>query len=264
MNKVIICDLDGTLLVKEDQFSPGTLEKIKRFINSGGKFIIATGRLDHDVVYVEEKLGIRGAYRISQNGAVIKNKYNEVISKKEMEPVIAKKIVKLLNEEKMRVEVSDICHRYFPSPRGEGEIAEFIDSSIIDSNFNEKIGKSIFPTTLLTFGSEKVFAQITKRIYKHFSHEVDVIETSPSTLEVLSKGASKGTAVEKVMKELQVSHTEVCSIGDAENDISMFGVTGYAYAVSSANAKVKAIVDKVYPTVGDCICAFMANKPGIR
>lgn len=257
MNKVIICDLDGTLLGEENQLAPDTVEKIKHFIANGGTFIIATGRLDHDIVYIEEKLGISGAYRISQNGAVIKNQFNEIISKKKIEAVIVKEIMALLQGEQIRIEVSDAYHRYFPSPRSNGEIAEFVDRSIVGSNFYKKIGKDIFPTSLLMFVSEKTFYPLTREFYKKYRHEIDVVKTSPSTLEILKKGASKGTAVETILKELQVKTDEACSIGDAENDISMFQVTGYAYAVSDAPANVKAIADEVHPTVGDCISAFM-------
>ncbi|MDY0393686.1 HAD hydrolase family protein [Virgibacillus halophilus] len=120
MQKVIICDLDGTLLESNGKVSPDTIKMVQHFHKIGGIFIIATGRLDHDIVYIEEKLGIQGKYRVSQNGAVIKNQFNDVIWNRKMDPNAASRIVKFLRKKKLRVEVSDIKQRYFPSPRGLG------------------------------------------------------------------------------------------------------------------------------------------------
>ncbi|MEW9677415.1 Cof-type HAD-IIB family hydrolase [Lentibacillus sp. L22] len=254
MTKVIICDLDGTLLRENGQPAPETVEIVRRFIDSGGIFMIATGRLDHDIVYIEEKLGVRGAYRISQNGAVIKNQANEIIWKQEIDVITAIEIVKMLNKKSPRVEISDADHRYFPTPRGTDEVGEFVDQSIVDSSFVAKIGKTIFPTILLTFGGN--FENITQYIRANYGQMVDVIMTSPSTLEILSKGVSKGAALEKILQKLPMIG-EVCAIGDSENDISMFEIADYAYAISTGKANVQQAADEVYPTVDDCIYAFM-------
>src|SRR5699024_10897584 len=92
MKKIVVCDLDGTLLDEQNNVIPGTKELIQSFIDDCGIFIIATGRLDHDIVYVEEYLGIKSDYRISQIGAVIKDSINNVILKSEIDSEIFKKI----------------------------------------------------------------------------------------------------------------------------------------------------------------------------
>lgn len=260
MNKVIICDLDGTLLEAKGKLAPETIEKVNEFTDSGGMFIIATGRLDHDIVYIENKLGIRGSYRISQNGAIIKNQYNEILWKQEIELNTATEIVKLLGEKNLRVEISDVYHRYFPSPRGEGNVAEFVDHSIIEPNFNQKMGKDIFPTLLLTFGTRKIFQNLVDHIDANYGQKVDTVITSPSTLEVLSKGVSKGAAIKRMLKDLHVKSNKICAIGDSENDVSMFEIADYACTVSTASMNIQNEVDNVYPTVGDCIDAFMKKN----
>lgn len=256
MQKIIICDLDGTLLEKNGQLSPKTIEMVQRFHASGGIFIIATGRLDHDIVYIEEKLGIQGKYRISQNGAVIKNECNDIIWNREIDAVAAAAIVKLLHEQSVRVEVSDKTFRYFPSPRDKEEAVEFVDHVIIDPDYVQKIGSTIFPSVILTFGTNEVFEQITKRINKHFRHQVDTIKTSPKTLEILPKGVSKGAAVKKILQAWQLD-ASICAIGDSANDISMFEMANYAHSISSASVSIQRKADEVFPTVGDCINAFM-------
>ncbi len=57
--KLLVCDLDGTLLDAEGKVDQDSLMKIKRFCEDGGHFVICTGRMDSDIQYVEEKLGLK-------------------------------------------------------------------------------------------------------------------------------------------------------------------------------------------------------------
>lgn len=54
MIKCIVCDLDGTLIKPDDTIEENTLELLKRCIDSGIDFIVATGR---DIHMVREFLG---------------------------------------------------------------------------------------------------------------------------------------------------------------------------------------------------------------
>lgn len=257
MSEVIFCDLDGTLLNVDGQPDLRTVKKIKAFINNGGIFIIATGRLDHDIIYIEKKLGIRSYFRISQNGAIIKNQYNDIVLKRSLDTTVAKKIVNLLKKKKLRVEISDVNHRYLPSPRGVKNNGEFIDKCIIDPYFNRKIGESIHPTSLLTFGTENKFLKLTEYVNTNYGEKIETIKTSANTLEFLSKDTSKGAAIKKILKNLSPKPESICAIGDSENDLSMFEVADYTYSLLSASETIQNNVDNVFPTVGDCIEDFI-------
>lgn len=73
-NKLLVCDLDGTLLDAQGQIDEKSLTLIKEFCSAGGHFVVCTGRMDTDIQFIEEKLGVKSEYRISQNGAVIYDK----------------------------------------------------------------------------------------------------------------------------------------------------------------------------------------------
>lgn len=44
MFKVVVSDLDGTLLNKQHQISPRTRDTLHRLVEQGVKFVVATGR----------------------------------------------------------------------------------------------------------------------------------------------------------------------------------------------------------------------------
>ncbi|MBX0321154.1 HAD family hydrolase [Shouchella clausii] len=253
MTNLVACDLDGTLLDKQNRIMAGTKDVIQAFHHAGGSFMIATGRLDHDIVYVENQLGIAGEFRISQNGAVIKDKENRILLKKEIHSDVAQKLMRDLKEWDVRIEVSDINHRYFPSPRKEGEVAEFIDSSIIEPDLEQKVGVQIQPIIFLIFGNVGIFAEIKQRLSKKYDGYVDFIATSPHTLEILPHDVSKGTALEKTMEKLKANSKQVIAIGDSENDLSLFDVAGYSFAMEHASEAVKQKATVVRTSVKACM-----------
>lgn len=264
MTKVLICDLDGTLLDKNNEISLESMKKVQSFSNSGGIFIIATGRLDHDIVYVEKQLGVQGDYRISQNGAVITNKGGTVVFKDEINSYVAKGIMEILDERNERVEVNDAIRRYFSSPRPMGGVAEFVDSAVIDPQLSKEVGDSLIPTSFLIFGKKLGFKEIKTAISKKYDNIVNCVETSDSSLEIMSKNVSKGIAVRKIMKEMNILTKDVYVIGDSENDISMFEAAGYSFAIDGTSEKVKQKADEIQKTVADCIEVVMNKSPKVR
>ena len=220
--------------------------------------MICTGRMDTDIQYIEKKLGFKSEFRISQNGAVIYDQQEQLIYE-----TIPAQYIPTLNQiifgMGLRTEVSNVTNRLFPSPRNPEDVAEFVDSSIVIedlSNFILNQEKS--PTIYLTFGEEAQFKEIRKKIEKALGKEaVNIVMTSPSSLEVFSKKVSKGIAVEKVMKQLQMQRENTYIAGDAQSDIPMFLVTPHSYAVQNAEPEVRAqaafyvekvakVVDRIY------------------
>ena len=55
-NKLLVCDLDGTLLDAQGQIDEKSLTLIKEFCAAGGHFVVCTGRMDTDIQFIEEKL----------------------------------------------------------------------------------------------------------------------------------------------------------------------------------------------------------------
>ena len=71
-NKVIVFDLDGKLLGANNEIIGGTetLNCLDSLQQMGWTLAICTGRLDHDILKIEEQYKLKIEHRISQNGAV--------------------------------------------------------------------------------------------------------------------------------------------------------------------------------------------------
>lgn len=79
MKKLIVSDIDGTLLRSDKHVSNTTKDKITQLIGEGHLFAIATGRMHGAGKIITQELDYDG-FLISCNGAVVKHlKTGEVI-----------------------------------------------------------------------------------------------------------------------------------------------------------------------------------------
>ncbi|WP_413476611.1 Cof-type HAD-IIB family hydrolase [Latilactobacillus fuchuensis] len=232
MKKLLVCDLDGTLLDQQNQIDAESLALLKKYARSDNDFCVCTGRLDEDIKFIEHKIGVQGAYRISQNGAVIRNQDGVLLSAATIPEELIPEINQIVFSRGLRVEVSDINHRYFPSPRDPEQVAEFIDTSIVTENLpaftQEKGFKAII---YLIFGDTAIFKPIIAELKAVVGEQVNIQQTSPTSLEIFSKQASKGQAINGLIEEKGYDRKQVYVAGDAENDTTMFPLTLHSYAV---------------------------------
>lgn len=254
-NKLLVCDLDGTLLDKNGEIDQESLILIKTFCKDGGNFVVCTGRMDTDIQYVERKLGFQSSYRISQNGAVIRDKNNQILSFEKIPRQYVAQLNEIIFGMNLRTEVNNLTNRLFPSPRAPGSVAEFVDSSIIIKNLADFVlNKEKNPTIYLTFGNKEQFTIIRQKIYNILGkNAVKVVETSPTSLEVFSTKASKGTATGLIMEQLRLSADNVYVAGDAESDVAMFAYAKHSFAVEQADSFVREQADAYVSSVGEIV-----------
>lgn len=212
--KVVVFDLDGTLIDGNNEVIGGekTIHLLHKLQSLGYKLAICTGRLDHDIVAIDEKFQLGIDERISQNGAVFYqgNHMEATLLKKDT----ALKVYNELRNFPVRVEMNTISNRYWTSPRDPGFPKEFYDSSIIKEDLSCVIPYQ--PVVLfLVVGDYESLKEIQKYIKQHFQ-DVEAIFTSQTSLEIVSSHISKGEAV-----HVMYPHAKIYAIGDSESDLSM-------------------------------------------
>ncbi|WP_265448412.1 HAD family hydrolase, partial [Aeromonas salmonicida] len=94
MFKVVVSDLDGTLLNKQHQISPRTRDTLHRLVEQGIKFVVATGRHHVDVRSIRDTLGL-DIYLITSNGAVVHDKQDQLIFNQALPAAVAAELIAL-------------------------------------------------------------------------------------------------------------------------------------------------------------------------
>ena len=114
-NKVIVFDLDGTLLGANNEIIGGTetLNCLDSLQQMGWTLAICTGRLDHDILKIEEQYKLKIEHRISQNGAVCMKGQQLIATLIDKQEAI--NIYKEIQKEDIRIELNTVSNRYWKS-----------------------------------------------------------------------------------------------------------------------------------------------------
>lgn len=233
-NKVVVFDLDGTLLNSQNEIIGGdqTLSCLDLLKNMGCTLAICTGRLDHDILKIQQKYNLMIEHRISQNGAVVicEDSFNsELLDKQE-----ALAIYDQLKELPVRIEINTVANRYWTCDRDPDFPRELYDSHIIKTDLKEVI--LCQPIVLfLIIGKQDELEKIGQMINQQY-HLVQAIMTSATSLEIMSCEASKGKALKK-----NFINEQIYAIDDSPSDFDMIEYSEYFYNVGQFENPSKAI-----------------------
>lgn len=269
MYKAIFIDIDGTLRDNNKKISQRTINAIKKVTDSNILVIICSGRPRK---YTEDisKQCFASRYIITSNGSNIydyeENKvlYNSIMDKKAL-----LELYEIANSEDatfvMNVGEGRVVNKVRnpeQEKKLEGNVKDFIYKNdivqciIADSDFN-KI-KKLIPKV------EKV-----KNVEIKNRHKSLIDPSFPKNdsiyCDVANIESSKGMAVEKLCKILNIDLKDTIAIGDDFNDLSMFDKVGYSIAMDNANPKIKERASEVtLSNEDDGVAVFLEKLLNVR
>lgn len=270
MYKMIVVDLDGTLLNDYKKVSQENLRAIKRAYDEKGVMtVIATGRqLEYAKEISNTCNNSLGNYIISCNGGIIQDiSTGELIHKISFSNEEVLKIRKVFLEENV-----DVMMIYTD---GEIIVESKNDSEVLDSGINannEKIeGKNIekeinknediLKLLCLMIGDKNALENAIKKL-----NNMENIETSgicnylyrtkdkkyeSAYIDIMKKGVSKRNAINIVADQLGIKQEEIIVMGDGKNDIPMFEGVGLSVAMENAVDEVKGKADYITASNND-------------
>ena len=229
--KILITDLDGTFVkdsikvIEEDKES---IQALKKTMKIG----IATGRSIKEINFIENQANIKADVLIGFNGAVVeidgKRVFEESIQKESLEKVLAyikeKKIVfdALDGEQRIGTHRSDKKSKLWNMELVEPE-------NLFDSLLNKKIYK-------INVRPEKGESDRTLLQLQQAFPGLAICKSGEQRIEITPPGITKGNAIEALKEKYDLI---VISVGDSENDISMFDVSDHSFCMSHAARSVK-------------------------
>ena len=236
--KMIVTDLDGTLLRRDKTISEYTASVFYRCRNAGIKIIFATAR---PVRAVEKWLNIdiQSDACIYHNGAVIKIG-EELFQETGIEHVVVNKLLedaRQINNMRVAVEISDMLYANFDAsivwPGVEYIMTDFCDLPKLPAD------KIIFIT------ADKV--EINK-IEELFNENMYWEISENEVLMVMNKNARKRNAIKGIAEHFGFTLSDITAFGDDYNDVEMLRDCGIGVAVANAIDEAKASADYVCDT----------------
>lgn len=243
--KLIVSDLDGTLLDSRRNISDRTKELIHKYISVGGIFTFATGRMENSARHYIDYLNIE-APAIIYNGAKVSDIKKETVSyEAALEYNTTITTLRLLKEYDLDV-LLYINKKVYVNSITEGIKEHMIKDGVVCVPVGDlcEFLKSQ-STKILIIGDPNKFDEYILRLNGLLGTPVNYVHSEWNYLEILPEGTSKGEALKKLAEELRIPMEETIAIGDELNDLSMVKAAGLGVAVANGNPELIKIADYV-------------------
>lgn len=271
MYKMVAIDLDGTMLNQYGIITEKTKDVIKKVQEKGVEVIIASGRAITSVKRFSKEINSE-KYFISGNGAItydIKN--NRILYENVLKKQKALKIIKICEENSIYYNVYtengiiakslnyNTLYYYKDNLTKPDENRTHINivENVYDyiESKNEKILK-----IMICDEHKSVFNSIVRKLKD--VDEVEVLEVSHMSRKIIKQGTEeialeyfytevsakdvdKWSALEELMKIVDISKEELVTIGDNANDVKMIKNAGLGIAMGESAPYVKSVADEI-------------------
>lgn len=276
--KLICIDMDGTLLNSNHEVSDRNKEALRKAKELGVNIAITTGRLFCSARYYSDIIGVNTAV-IASNGAYIKTNYEDVaLLENPMPKDVAIEIYNIVKKHGLSVNFNswDTLIREYPVPEThayyimnkvlpEEKKVKFIINSDNFVNALEAFEGKILKGIVIEERENKDHLWAAKKeLIDVFGDKLHVVSSGDNNFEIMIGSSSKGNAVAKLAKSLNILPEEVMCIGDSENDLSMINFAGIGVAMGNALDLLKDAANYITDTndnagVGKAIEKFVLN-----
>ncbi|HEY1195783.1 Cof-type HAD-IIB family hydrolase [Flavobacterium sp.] len=236
--KVVISDLDGTLLNPQHRISDYTKSIFQELHNQGYLIVVATGRHHLDAMAIIDKMEIP-VYLVSSNGARIHSPNKEELFSFNLDSDVVKAA--------LNVEIDP-----------EITVVLFKENIWQTNKWNEKLNsfqeelkyhpELVDYKTLEDFSSIKIFfscpdheklVKLKDAILANSSEHLHHAFSLPTCLEFMDKSIDKAVSIEKVLEKEGFTLQEAVSFGDGYNDVQMLSASGKGLIMGNAPASLK-------------------------
>lgn len=261
--RLLIIDVDGTLLDGRATLSPRTRQALRRAAASGAIVTLATGRRTRSARPIIADLGVDVPV-ILHNGALIYDTARDLVLYHHPLPLaVARQVVDLLvasGFQPVAYENALRGERLFTGPaeydnRLTALYLENAGDALVRRPYQTLLSKDDGdPLRLAVMDEVGRVHDLAARLASVAGCRVLVNTTALMAkhhglvLEVLEADCSKGRAMEHLARYFDVPLAQVIAIGDHYNDVEMLRTAGLGVAVANAPVEVLACADYVAPS----------------
>lgn len=248
--KLVVSDVDHTLVSEDRLFKPVLVEAIKEFQSSGNEFVLCSGRPTISLINTAMMLKDQGVslnYVSGFNGAEVYD-----LNQKEL----------VYQNGLSLTETKDIC----ASLTSLGlEFALYKDDRLYVSDLNNEYAKveqdivkldifaldEVFQSVKILGFVDPVDNEAMRTKLKQLHPGFEFVYSQPFFIEITKPGVNKALALKALEDILHVNHGNTYGFGDGENDRALIEYANQGIVVANAKPEIQAIADEVIDSVYD-------------
>ena len=256
--KIIFFDIDGTLINEKKEVPASTIQALTELRQAGHQIFVCTGRTKCMLPKEITDLNFDG---FVYGGGTALEYENQLLQLKELTYDQIMHLTELVNKYNISYVYEGHDHVYM-------ENRFFQDERSYYKNFIRALGKvcvgftsyqeikaskitCVLPANI-SAEDKKAFVETVEREYQGIFHEqVDNGIMTDGLVEILPKGFTKGTGIERMAEILGISLEHTVGVGDSNNDLEMLEVVDTAICMGNGSRKAKELADFVTKGVNE-------------
>jgi Cof subfamily protein (haloacid dehalogenase superfamily) len=251
--RLVALDLDGTLM---DDSMVIKSDRVRRAISAaqehGVVVALATGRMFDFAVPYARDLGITAPLICYQGGLIQSLDSGFPLYRATMEPALVREVLEwqaqrgyhfvLYADDDVFLDEQRHPETFYRHMLGERLV--WVDDFI-------PVIEQHAPVKFLVFVEPHEANQVKTEMQQRFDGRIELTQSHVLIVEGNPLGVSKGDALRRLAKHLDIPQTQVMAVGDQDNDIAMITWAGLGVAMGNGSPAVKAVADWVAPSVAE-------------
>ncbi len=245
MIKMIVLDIDGTILGKSLKLSQSLKNCFERLISKGIKVVLATGRMYHATTHLAEELKLNTPVLCYQGGYIRNFAENTDVLREILVPAeTVKELVTTIKEHSIHINI------YAQDTLFVEEDNDIIQSYCVDrkipyqvvGDFDKLEHAGYHKVLAIDYDTEKI-SNLIQTLKTKYEGQLYVTHSTPYFCEISNIEATKGDAIRFLADMWDIKKEEIMAVGDQENDIEMLMAAGIKVAMGNAAQALKDIAD---------------------
>lgn len=236
--KVIISDLDGTLLNDEHEIAPFTKTIFKELHHQNYIIIVATGRHHLDALPIVQTMGIP-IYLVTSNGARIHAPNGELLFSFDINSDVIKSVLNL----GIDPEITTVLFKenFWLTSKNNEKLNSFqTELNYVPQIVDFKRIEDLSAIKLLFVDDDyKRLAALKDKIIVDETNNLNYAFSLPICLEFMDKSVDKSIAIAKILERENLTFEEAICFGDGYNDEKMLLASGKALIMDNAVESLK-------------------------
>jgi Cof subfamily protein (haloacid dehalogenase superfamily) len=241
--RLILVDLDGTLVGKDRTVSARNSAVLARAAASGAHVVIATGRPARLLEPI--RASVASSIALCYNGAIVLDlATDEVLEAHLLDGATFRSAVEEVRGlgYEFIVGVEGLPSIGIAAEHGFREDVELPRGTLAEIT-NQGVVKGLVRTDPKDL---KLFEDVWDAFSTRFADRLEVTRSGiPGLIEISAKGVSKGGIIDALARGWGIDPSEAIAFGDMPNDLDMFRWAGWSVAMGNAEPEVKLAASEV-------------------
>lgn len=251
--KLLVLDVDGTLLNNNKEITPHTKSALLKVQQMGVQIVLASGRPTYGVLPIAKALELDhyNGFILSYNGCQIINaQTGKLLFEKRINP----EMIAYLDRKAKKNDFAIFTYHKDTIITDTPDNKHIIEEASLNNmqitkvdNFVEAVDFSPCKCMLVS-DDEEGLVGLESHWVKKLDGVLDVFRSEPYFLEVVPPFIDKGNTLGVLMEKLKIDSDQVIAIGDGVCDFTMIQLAGLGIAMGNAQDSVQACADYVTGT----------------